>query len=156
LKRNLRRAPIEYLTADLLAPADRQLDITAIDLPDASFDVVICSHVLEHVPDDRRAMSEMLRVLRPGGRALVMVPYDLERPTHEDPSVSSPEERLRRFGQHDHVRRYGADLGERLSGEGFEVSEATFAELFDRERSLRHALPAGRTIFDCRRPETAR
>jgi hypothetical protein len=70
--------------------------------------------------------------------------------------MTSPEERLRRFGQDDHVRRYGGDLGHRLSGEGFEVTEGTFAGLFDRERSLQHVLPARQAIFDCRRPEESR
>src|SRR6478735_220079 len=105
----LRRLPgVRYLSGDVdPGKAMRELDLTSIDLPDESIDLTLCSHVLEHVPDDRTAMSELLRVLRPGGHALVMVPLT-RAPTDEDPSITDPEERRRRFGQTDHVRRYNA------------------------------------------------
>jgi len=96
-----------------------RVDVTDIDFPDDSFDAVICNHVLEHVPDDRRALRELRRVLRPGGWASLLVP-DVDRPaTDEDPTVTDPNERLRRFGQRDHVRRYGEDYVERLREAGF-------------------------------------
>jgi SAM-dependent methyltransferase len=114
-----------YVTTDLVAP---HVDVTASleQLPFASesFDVVLCNHVLEHVPDDRRALGELHRVLNPGGWAIVQVPiaYDHDR-TREDPNESSPSERKRRFGQHDHVRWYGRDYPERLTAAGFEVEQ---------------------------------
>ncbi len=106
------------MTADLSQPgADLQLDLTALDLPDESFDAVICSHVLEHITDDAAAMRELRRVTAPGGWCLVMVPLDLSLGrTFEDPLIVEPSERERAFWQHDHVRLYAPDIGERLSG----------------------------------------
>jgi SAM-dependent methyltransferase len=113
-----------YVTADLHAPGvDVRCDITALDFPDESFDVVVCSHVLEHVHDDRRAIRELHRVLRPGGVAYIQVPYASDQPTDEDPRITDPRERERRFGQFDHVRMYGRDLIGRLREPGFQVQE---------------------------------
>jgi hypothetical protein len=112
-----------YITADLLYPkAKVRMDITKIPFPRDFFDVVLCSHVLEHVPDDRKAMGELARVLKPDGWAVIMVPYFPERgPTFEDFTVTDPAERLKLFGQEDHVRIYGNDFVERLKESGFEV-----------------------------------
>jgi ubiquinone/menaquinone biosynthesis C-methylase UbiE len=110
-----------YMTADLMRPADMKIDITDIQLPENSFDIVYCSHVLEHVPDDRRAMREICRVLKPNGWAILMVPITAEK-TVEDPSITDPHERLRLFGQDDHVRAYGPDFVERLEEAGFDVT----------------------------------
>lgn len=106
----------DYVTADLNPGAAMvAADITRLPFPDDSFDAILCIHVLEHVDDDRAAVAELRRVLRPGGWAAVMVPIDLDRATtHEDPSVTSPEDRRREFWQHDHVRLYGRDLAGRL------------------------------------------
>jgi len=95
-------------------------DITHIPFPEASFDWVYCSHVLEHVPEDRRALSELLRVLKPGGQAVILVPLKGES-TDEDPTVTDPMRREERFGQFDHVRQYGLDFVDRLQEAGFEV-----------------------------------
>jgi SAM-dependent methyltransferase len=124
LRNRLRRVRhLRYVTADLNDPAaDLRLDITAIDLPDASFDAVICSHVLEHVHDDAAAMRELRRITSPGGWCLIMVPIDPDRAhTYEDPSIVAPAARERAFWQHDHVRLYAADIGERLAAAGFAV-----------------------------------
>jgi SAM-dependent methyltransferase len=110
----------EYVTADLLRPADVQMDITDIQYPDQSFDAIYCSHVLEHVLDDGKAMRELHRVLSKDGWALVMVPITVNK-TFEDSSVVTPEDRLVAFGQEDHVRRYGPDFKDRLEQAGFEV-----------------------------------
>lgn len=110
-----------YLTADLLLPADEKMDITGIQHPDDSFDVVYCSHVLEHVPDDRKAMREFYRVLKPSGWAIFMIPITVDK-TVEDPTITDPQERLRLFGQDDHVRRYGPDFVDRLQEAGFSVT----------------------------------
>lgn len=112
----------DYLSIDLAGRgAMLAADLTdLVDIPDASRTLVYCSHVLEHIPDDAAAMTEMHRVLRPGGRAIVMVPLR-EGPTDEDPGITDPAERQRRFGQDDHVRWYGDDLADRLRGAGFEV-----------------------------------
>jgi SAM-dependent methyltransferase len=120
----LQALPIDYLSADLDSPfAMKQWDITAIPEADASFDVLICNHVLEHIPDDMRAMTELRRVLRRGGLAILQHPIHDRPDTYEDPSVEGPEERLRAFGQEDHVRIYGWDLLDRLRNAGFEHIE---------------------------------
>jgi SAM-dependent methyltransferase len=146
---------IERTTADLYAPADLRLDITRMDLADGSFDLILCSHVLEHVPDDRAAMTELRRVLAPGGLALVLTPYRPGQPTYEDPSVASPIERMVAFGQQDHVRIYGTDLAERLRAAGFEVSDQTPAELFDEVVVRRCELDPDEHLFLCRAPVPA-
>ncbi len=110
-----------YVTADLFADnVDLKMDITDIQFPDNSFDFIYCSHVLEHVPDDRKAMREFRRVLTARGMAVLLVPITAEK-TIEDPSIEDPSERLRLFGQDDHVRRYGPDYLSRLKEEGFTV-----------------------------------
>jgi SAM-dependent methyltransferase len=141
---------IERVTADLHAPADLRLDISNMDLRDSSFDLILCSHVLEHVPDDRAAMRELRRVLCDGGLALVLVPYRPAVPTYEDPSITSPLDRMVAFGQHDHVRVYGSDLPQRLREAGFEVEDRTAGELFDDRTVERFELDPDEHAFLCR------
>lgn len=121
---------IAYLSADYdSALAMERMDITNIDYPDESFDVVLCNHVLVYVAADMQAMREIFRVLRSGGWALLQVPIDLSRDTtFEDPSVTDPRERHRVFGQYDHVRIYGRDYLQRLEEAGFEVSVDDFVK----------------------------
>jgi len=90
------------------------VDIQRLPYPDAHFDVIYCSHVLEHVPDDRLALRELARVLKPDGVAMVLVPVRNEARTYEDPSIVSPEDRAKHFGQWDHLRWYGRDFPERV------------------------------------------
>jgi SAM-dependent methyltransferase len=141
---------VERLTADLHAPADLRLDITKMDLPDDSFDLILCSHVLEHVPDDRAAMRELRRVLSDGGLALVLVPYRPEVTTYEDPSITSPFDRMVAFGQQDHVRIYGNDLSDRLREAGFDVVDRTVGELFDDATVALSELDPYERFFLCR------
>ncbi|MBW2269950.1 MAG: methyltransferase domain-containing protein [Deltaproteobacteria bacterium] len=124
---------IDYVSADLQRPtAMLKMDITDIQLPDASFDVIICNHVLEHVPEDRRAMRELCRILRPDGWAILQVPLDPEQAeTFENPSVTDPEERRRVFGHPGHVRRYGRDYADRLREAGFDVTLDPFVQKLD-------------------------
>lgn len=120
---------IDYLSADLDSPqAMVSMDIQEIAYPDESFDVIVCSHVLEHVPDDKRAMRALRRVLSGGGWAVLNVPITASA-TVEDPSVTDPAERKRSFGQSDHVRRYGPDYADRLRHAGFAVEVVTAADL---------------------------
>ena len=103
-----------------------QMDLTALPYADRSFDAIVANHVLEHVPDDKRALSELRRVLHPGGFAVLQVPIArrLER-TLEDVPVYTDAERERVYGQRDHVRLYGLDYPERLAHAGFAVREYT-------------------------------
>ncbi len=126
LGNRLRAIPdAEYHGGDLTAEfGPERIDVTDLQFPDASIDILVCNHVLEHVPDDRKAMAEIRRVLKPNGWALLLVP-DLEgdsasQTTDEDPTISDPAERLRWFGQDDHVRRYGWDYLDRLREAGLE------------------------------------
>jgi SAM-dependent methyltransferase len=136
---------VDYVSADI-APgvAMEVVDITAIPPALGSFDIVICSHVLEHVPEDGRAMGEVFRVLRPGGAAYFMQPVDFERAeTYEDASIVDPAERRRAFNQHNHVRVYGRDIAARLERAGFEVSERRYTEELDPADRARYALQDG-------------
>jgi predicted SAM-dependent methyltransferase len=143
LERRLRlRIGSGYLTADFNdARADVRMDIMNIEYPDGTFDFIYCSHVLEHVADDRRAMREFRRVLNPEGTAVLLVPITSAR-TIEDPTITDPAERRRLFGQHDHVRRYGADYVNRLTDAGFAVEVHDVRDLATDEEVARMNLTA--------------
>ena len=149
MTRLLRPRASEYVTSDISAVADVQADITDLPFPDARWDVVVCSHVLEHVVDDASARRELRRVLSPQGRAIVIVPRRQGVPTDEDASVTDPDERRRRFGQNDHVRIYGDDLEERLSSAGFTTVEPVSVDDFTEEQVARHRLRAGDAVLIC-------
>lgn len=137
-------SPKSYVTADLVVGrADVALNIEKIDKPDSSLDAVVCLHVLEHV-NDVRALSEIFRILRPGGILVAMVPIveGWER-THEDATIIDRELRRQHFLQGDHVRLYGADFRERLVEAGFSVREYTA----DGSNSVKFALQRGEKIF---------
>jgi ubiquinone/menaquinone biosynthesis C-methylase UbiE len=127
------------------------VDLTALDLPDASFDAVLCSHVLEHVEDDAAAMRELARVTAPGGWCLVMVPLDLHREaTYEGPTITSPEQRLQHFLQRDHVRLYAPDIGDRLSLASFDVERVRLERELGAETVRRCRLSEADDIWLCR------
>lgn len=155
LEQRLRSRPgLRYVTGDLTpGAADLELDITKLAVPDHAFDAIICSHVLEHVEDDRAAIGELFRVLTPGGWAIVMVPLDLGRSvTHEDPAIRTPEDRRREYLQHDHVRLYALDIADRLAAAGFTVtSERLTEELSASEVELYRLLEVD-VVFLCRKP----
>ena len=130
-----------YVSGDLTAEfGPEEIDVTDLRFEDASFDLVVCNHVLEHVPDDRRAMREIARVLRPGGAAILLVPDVEAAVTDEDPSITDPEERVRRFGQDDHVRRYGWDYVDRLRHAGLRVDVERPETLLSDAVVVRHRL----------------
>lgn len=151
---------LHYLTADLdPEKAMIQLDVTNIQYGDASFDSIVCSHVLEHVPDDRKAMRELARVLKPDGWALLMIPMKLEK-TYEDFSVTDPEERDRLFGHPEHVRRYGRDFIDRVTESGFHCQELSVSDLASAEEAKIMGLNTdanngglyGNAVFHCTHP----
>jgi len=136
-EKNLQKAlkafsKIKYISGDLNPlVADRKIDITNINFENDYFDFIICNHVLEHIVDDRKAMSELFRVLKPEGFAILQVPISKKaKETFEDFSITTPGEREKYFGQKDHVRIYGKDYKERLKSVGFKV------ELYDIKKDL--------------------
>ena len=140
-----------YLTADLRGTGVMEsMDITDIAWPDGTFDVIYCSHVLEHVVDDRQAMRELCRVLAPGGWAMLNVPITANE-TFEDFSVTDPRERIRQFGQKNHVRRYGPDYMDRLTAAGFEVRRISVGDLVEAANIERYGLAdvASGDLFYC-------
>lgn len=148
LKRFRALKNLDYTTADIDSPiADLNLDVTEMNIPDNQYDVLICNHVLEHVDNVDKAFSEIKRVLKPGGRAILMVPINPDVDTFEDPSVTDPEERKRLFGQYDHVRQFGRDYADVLSKAGFKVTaDRLYYELPDEKREKMHLARKGEEL----------
>jgi SAM-dependent methyltransferase len=141
----------EYLNVDLHHPAMERMDITATGLPDDSKTLVWCSHVLEHIPDDLKALSELFRVLAPGGLLVLQVPVKGDT-TFEDASVTTEEQRLEKFLQEDHVRLYGRDLAQRVETGGFACEILTIADLPPAVQTLcAITSPLYREVFLCRK-----
>ena len=150
---------LSYLSADLEGSrAMVPIDITAMTFGDGEFDAIVCNHVLEHLHDDRRAMTELFRVLKPGGFAILQVPFSANlAATHEDPTVTSPEEREREFGQRDHVRIYAHDdYLARLVRAGFAVEEFHWRDQDDFGGGANLCgLDVDEPVFVCRHPAEA-
>jgi SAM-dependent methyltransferase len=146
---------VNYLGIDLKpGRATSAMDVTGLDFPDNSFDVIVCSHVLEHVEDDRKAMAEMFRVLRPGGWSILQSPLDLNRSeTFEDATVVDSKRREQLFGQFDHVRAYGRDYVARLEAAGFSVSFSDYLVCFDENELQRLGLDSHDPLCICRKPK---
>ena len=145
---------IKHLSIDKDNPlAMQKMDITRLDLDDQTFDAVICSHVLEHIPDDLCAMREIFRVLKPGGWAILQVPLSpVLNSTFEDPAIQSPEDRTRCYGQSDHVRIYGLDYQDRLRKAGFAINAYNALTTFGHEWVDHHAVDPRENVFFCTRP----
>lgn len=142
-----------YITADLCRKANVKMDICKIDSGDSFYDMIFCSHVLEHVQDDRKAMSELLRVIKETGIVVLQIPITA-KVTFEDPSINDPKERERIFGQVDHVRKYGPDFYDRLIESGFEVDIVRREDFLTPEEIELYAItrPAGE-LSVCRKPD---
>lgn len=146
---------LDYTTGDLESPlADVKMDVHDIPFDENTFDVVFCNHVLEHVTDDIQSMREILRVLKPGGWAMLQSPKDPAlKVTKEDPSITDPWEREKAFGQKDHLRMYGDDYRDRMAKAGFVVVEdRTVFELPEAEAQS-YALPKGELLYVGVKPE---
>lgn len=145
---------LEYITTDLNSPlAGVKADICNLPFAANSFDIILCNHVLEHIPDHRKALSELYRVMKPGGWGIFQVPQDLKRETtFEDPSITDPEQRRRLFGQYDHVRVYGHDYFDLLRQAGFEAEAVDYTQKFPPEMVDRYRLAAGELVPLVRKP----
>jgi predicted SAM-dependent methyltransferase len=156
LENKLKQQPnLDYVSTDLDRPrAMVKADIIDLPFADESFDVILCSHVLEHVVEDRKGMRELYRVLRRGGWAIVLVPMDSRRAeTFEDPTIVAPRDRERVFGQTDHVRIYARDFKARLEEAGFTVRVEDYRRELGETEARRYGLrPRDPDIHLCSKP----
>ena len=145
---------IDYTTTDLHSPlANVKADICDLPFKENQFDVILCNHVLEHIPNDKKAMKELFRVLKPGGWAILQVPLDSKRlKTFQDDTITDPKERMRVFGQYDHVRLYGMDYFEKLEKSGFSTQAIIYAEELTSEEITRFGVVSHEIIPVCFKP----
>ena len=144
---------ISYDTIDLNSPlAEIKADICNLPLEDNTYDYILCNHVLEHVDNDIKAMSELFRVLKKGGTGIFQIPIDLKREnTYEDNSIKSIKDRNQAFGQYDHVRIYGMDYFERLSSVGFSVKKVKYANKLSDQEIAKYCLSPNEIIPVCKK-----
>ncbi|WP_108424238.1 class I SAM-dependent methyltransferase [Flagellimonas amoyensis] len=147
-KRFRRMQNISYTTTDLNSPlADVKADICDLPFADHSYDVIFCNHVLEHIPNDTKAMQELYRVMKPGGWGIFQIPQDLKRgKTFEDDTITDKKERAKIFGQYDHVRIYGRDYFDKLRSVGFTVEEVDYTSVLPKEDVEKYRLAKGEII----------
>lgn len=147
--RNLKN--LDYTTTDLNSPlADVKADICKLPFKDNVYDFILCNHVLEHIPDDTKAMEELYRVLKPGGIAILQIPQELERAkTFHDDSITDPKERAKIFGQYDHVRVYGRDYFDKLRSIGFKVEEVDYTSKLSTPEIEKYRIAKGEIIPVC-------
>ncbi len=142
---------LDYTTTDLESPlADVKADICNLPFENDAYDVILCNHVLEHIPDDTKAMRELYRILKPGGMAVLQIPQDLSREkTFEDNSITDKKERAKIFGQYDHVRVYGRDYFDKLRSIGFKVDAVNYTAKFTPAEIIRYCLAKGELLPVC-------
>jgi SAM-dependent methyltransferase len=149
-----KQSNLAYLTGDLESPiADMHFDLHHIPLEDNRFDVIFCNHVLEHVADDKQCMSELFRVMKPGGWGIFQVPLDTTREvTYEDDRIVTPEDRELHYWQKDHVRLYGLDYPTKLQALGFEVDTYDPKKEIPAEQLVRYRLNPNEILYIFRKP----
>jgi SAM-dependent methyltransferase len=147
-KRFRNMSNLDYVTTDLESPlADVKADIRDLPFKNDEFDIILCNHVLEHIPDDTKAMQELYRILKPGGFGIFQIPQDLSRETtFEDDSITDPKERAKIFGQYDHVRVYGRDYFDKLRSIGFQVEEVDYTNTLSESDITTYCLAKGEII----------
>ena len=122
-------------------------DICNLPFSDNEFDIILCNHVLEHIPDDTKAIQELYRVLKPNGFGVFQIPQDLNRAeTFEDNTITDEKERAKIFGQYDHVRIYGRDYFDKLRSIGFKVEEVDYTATLSDEEITKYCLAKGEII----------
>ena len=142
---------IQYDSIDINSPlAKIKADICDLPIKDNTYDFILCNHVLEHVLDDKKAMSELYRVLKKGGTGIFQVPIDMNREkTFQDDSITDKLERNKIFGQYDHVRVYGKDYFNKLENTGFKVQQIDYSKKFSNEEILKYSIIKGEVIPVC-------
>lgn len=150
-KRFKKQKNLDYTTTDLNSPlADVKADICNLPFKDEEFDMILCNHVLEHIPDDTQAMKELYRVMKKGGMGIFQIPQDLSiEKTFEDNSITDRGERAKIFGQYDHVRIYGRDYFDKLRNIGFTVAEEDYTRKISPELVDKYRLAKGEIIPVC-------
>nr|WP_297912193.1 class I SAM-dependent methyltransferase [uncultured Allomuricauda sp.] len=145
---------ITYTTTDLNSPlAEVKADICNLPFSSDTYDVILCNHVLEHIPDDAKAMKELYRVMKPGGWGVFQIPQDLSREkTFEDNSITDKKQRAQIFGQYDHVRIYGKDYFDKLKSVGFLVEEVDYTSQLPQHEVEKFRLALGEIIPLVRKP----
>jgi len=152
-KRFKKMKNLEYTTTDLNSPiATVKADICDLPFENDAYDFIICNHVLEHIPNDTKAMQELYRVLAPGGTAILQVPYEADRKTtFEDDTITDPKERAKIFGQYDHVRVYGMDYFDKLAKIGFTVEALNYTAKLSEEEINTYRLAKGELLPVCKK-----
>lgn len=147
-KRFKKMTNLRYTTTDLESPlADVKADICNLPFEDNSFDLIFCNHVLEHIPDDTKAMHELFRILKKGGMGVLQIPIDIDRAsTFEDDSITDRKERAKIFGQYDHVRVYGRDYFDKLRSIGFKVDEVDYSSNLSDQEIDKYRLTKGEIL----------
>jgi SAM-dependent methyltransferase len=150
-KRFKKQNNLDYTTTDLYSPlADVKADICNLPFEDNTYDIILCNHVLEHIPDDTKAMQELYRILKPGGMGIFQIPQDIKRATtFSDDTIIDPKERAKIFGQYDHVRIYGLDYFDKLRSIGFQVEEVKYTETISSDLVQKYCLAKGEIIPVC-------
>lgn len=145
---------LDYTTTDLNSPlADVKADICNLPFEDNSYDVILCNHVLEHIPDDTKAMQELYRIMKPNGWGIFQIPQDLSREkTFEDNSITDKKERAKVFGQYDHVRVYGTDYFDKLRSIGFTVESVDYTATLSEGTNAKYCLAKGELIPLVKKP----
>ncbi|MEX2235156.1 MAG: class I SAM-dependent methyltransferase [Cyclobacteriaceae bacterium] len=145
----------QYITADIESPlAKVRMDIHKMPFKDNTFEAILCNHVLEHVADDIVAMKEISRVLKPGGFAILQVPFfhPVPEKTISDPAITDRKLREKMYGQHDHVRKYGKDYSQRIEQAGLKAVEEDFVNTLPEEQRKRYGLVKGEIIYKAIKP----
>ncbi|MGB3776223.1 MAG: methyltransferase domain-containing protein [Leeuwenhoekiella sp.] len=152
-KRFRRMQNLDYTTTDLNSPlADVKADICDLPFESNTYDIIFCNHVLEHIPDDKKAISELYRVLKPGGMAILQIPQDINRAeTFEDDTITNRKERAAIFGQYDHVRIYGMDYFDKLRSAGFKVEEIDYSAKLTPQEVDTYRLAPGEILPVCKK-----
>ncbi len=155
-KRFKKQANLYYITTDLHSPlADVKADITDLPFQDNEFDVILCNHVLEHIPDDTKAMQELFRIMKPAGWGVFQVPLDVNRnQTFQDDSITDPKKRTEIFGQYDHVRVYGRDYFDKLAAVGFKVEKVDLTKDMPAKLIEKYRLEKGEILPVVYKPES--